>query len=495
MRFLMILTAILLLPAVCSATTWYVPDDFPAGIQAAINGSAAGDTIIVRQGTYVENINFVGKAVTLKSEMGPAFTTIDGGGVSSVVMFFSGEGSSTVLDGFTITNGTGSLDPYSYGLCGGGIHIIASSPTIQNNVITGNHVLRLGDFGGGICMWGASPTIFNNVVTDNTSVDDGAGIACWDLSTPLIDSNYITYNYAGGCAGGIDCARSSPVICNNVIAWNRAGMGGNADGGGLRAVGDHLGAADPVITNNTIFENAASWGGGGISTFSNTLVARPTVTNTILWGNTAPAGGPQIAIGGGTFTISYSDVEGGQAMVLDPMMLLVWGAGMIALNPAFAGAPAGDFHLTFGSPCQNTGTGTAPNLPSLDYEGNPRVAQGTPDMGADEYDLCLYLTGNPVPGGSVTFNVVGTPGTTPVRIYRGKLRSTPLNTQYGSLYIKKPWKNIWNVGPIPGTGIATTTKTIPGTIPPGNKYYFQALHGPGGNPSTLLTNLLVLQVE
>ena len=62
---------VLLLPSVGVAqSTWYVPDDFST-IQAGIDGSANGDTVIVRDGTYYENINFYGKAITVKSESGP----------------------------------------------------------------------------------------------------------------------------------------------------------------------------------------------------------------------------------------------------------------------------------------------------------------------------------------------------------------------------------------------------------------------------------------
>ena len=53
--------------------------DFPT-IQAAIDnsGTTTGDVIIVHDGTYAENINFLGKAITVKSENGPDYTTIDG---------------------------------------------------------------------------------------------------------------------------------------------------------------------------------------------------------------------------------------------------------------------------------------------------------------------------------------------------------------------------------------------------------------------------------
>ena len=53
----------------------------------------------------MENVDFVGKAITLKSEKGPEVTTIDGNEAGSVVLFKSGEGRDSVLCGFTLNNG------------------------------------------------------------------------------------------------------------------------------------------------------------------------------------------------------------------------------------------------------------------------------------------------------------------------------------------------------------------------------------------------------
>jgi hypothetical protein len=95
--------------------------DLTAEIKDAINASMNGYIIVVRAGTYVENIDFLGKAITLKSEQGPDVTIIDGNLAGSVVPCQSGEDAASVLDGFTLTNGSAS-----------GMYNNYSSPTVTN---------------------------------------------------------------------------------------------------------------------------------------------------------------------------------------------------------------------------------------------------------------------------------------------------------------------------------------------------------------------------
>lgn len=146
-RHLAVATMIMLFAFSISAlaqTTINVPADQPT-IQAAIDVAQNGDTVLVAPGTYYENINFRGKAITVKSSDGPSATIIDGSANGSVVTFNSGESSDAVLSGFTIQNG--------WSTWGAGIEISDSSPIILGNTIKGNQ----GETGLGIDIGGGSP--------------------------------------------------------------------------------------------------------------------------------------------------------------------------------------------------------------------------------------------------------------------------------------------------------------------------------------------------
>ena len=123
------------------AETRNVPGDYPT-IQEAIEAARDGDEVLVAPGTYVENIDFLGKAITVRSAGGPAVTVIDGSaltlgpGQGSVVTFETNEGPDSVIEGFTLTKGTGNSGPFFR--AGGGICSISSSPTFRDNTIVAN---------------------------------------------------------------------------------------------------------------------------------------------------------------------------------------------------------------------------------------------------------------------------------------------------------------------------------------------------------------------
>ena len=132
-----------------------VPAEFTS-IQSAIEVSAARDTVLVAPGIYYENINFRSKNIVVTSIFYLSgnssiinFTVINGSKPSSsdtgsCVIFSGGEDSTAVIQGFTITGGSGTKwsDEHGAGMFreGGGILVQSSSPVIQNNVIVSNSV-------------------------------------------------------------------------------------------------------------------------------------------------------------------------------------------------------------------------------------------------------------------------------------------------------------------------------------------------------------------
>ena len=132
-------TLILALLPLASSATIRVPLDEPT-IQAAIESAAPGDVVLVAPGTYVEQIDLLGKAITVQSEAGPTQTVIDSQGMQSwpdfpfaaVVRMVNGEGRSTRLEGFTITGSNASV---FFNEGGGGVYGAKfptnASPTIS----------------------------------------------------------------------------------------------------------------------------------------------------------------------------------------------------------------------------------------------------------------------------------------------------------------------------------------------------------------------------
>ena len=424
------------------SATITVPDDFPT-IQGAIQAASAGDTILVRPGKYVENINLLGKEVVLKSEKGPSLTTIDGRNPAdpnkaSTVTFDHGEGPTTVLEGFTITNGSGTL--IAGDLYGGG-------------VICNNH---------------SSPVIRGNVIRGNWGVFLGGGIQC-NRSSPLITGNLIRNNTAE-FGGGIQCrSGADAIIVNNIVILNK----GRKGGGGIRVSFSSY----PFITNNTVVRNLK---GGGIFC---TTCSPAVITNTIIRDN---VGEELISARGfpAPPTVTFCNVGGG------------WpGLGNIDSDPLFADIDGYDFHLRWDSPCRDGGTVNIPDLPAEDNEGDPRVVAGSADMGADEFHSHLYRLGDVVPGGPAEIRVAGTPGL-PVQVAIGLAgqAKNPVPTPHGSFFLAPPWF-VFAAAPVPAEGIAAIQANVPPGVPIGAEYPLQALVGAWGDPQAVLTNLMVLTVE
>ena len=159
------LTEFLLVLICCTAAAAdiiHVPQDQPT-IQAGIDAAVNGDVVLVSEGTYYENIRFKGKAVTVASLFWQdgdkdhiTNTIIDGSQPThpdsgSVVYFISGEDANSVIYGFTITGGTGTVYNTTQ-RAGGGIYCVNSGCKVMANRIINNTVSGTTAYGGGLAL-------------------------------------------------------------------------------------------------------------------------------------------------------------------------------------------------------------------------------------------------------------------------------------------------------------------------------------------------------
>lgn len=369
-----------------SAETYHVPGDFPA-IQACIEAVGEGDECLVAPGTYSETIDFMGKAIAVRSSDGADVTTIDAIGLKSrVVNCVSGEGPGTVLDGFTITGGRVSECPDStFRSCGGGMANIDSSPTVTNCNFVGNAASD----GGGMFNLNSSPTVTNCAFIHNGAFV-GGGMVNYD-SNPTVANCSFTAN-AGVLGGGMcNAPGTSPTITNCMFAGNSG-----ISGGGMCNYNNSA-----TITNCTFTANR-SRGGGAMFNDDN---ANPTITSCIIWGNGQPqVWGTDKVLG----TLSFSNIQGGlPAGLFD-------GGGNIAVDPMFVRDPddggdgfgddldtpdvdeslnddLGDLRLQAGGPCINAGDPAYVPAPGeTDLDGFPRILCGQVGMGAYEFGIGDY---------------------------------------------------------------------------------------------------------
>jgi len=368
----------------------HVPDDYQT-IQAGINAASSGDTVLVDTGTYIENINFNGKAIMVASKFieerdstyihntiinGSEPTNPDYG---STVVFESGEDTTSILIGFTITAGTGYYLNNWNARCGGGIlcrnagakvldniiknneavfefdamgggfaAIIESSKAfhivLKENEISGNVAEMTGAsgkaWGGGIYILGVDANISSNVIKQNECISElsrayGAGIA-WEpypnleneisFTNNLVGENLLEGDFCSGC--GIYANRSGAMISHNLIKDNNIncnlayGCGLNIDYANKKIF-----ILNNEITNNHI--NATQGGNGcGVFIFSPSTGSSIDISQNLISYNTFS--GPGAAAGIGVAVAPESIIQINRNMICHNKAKN--GAGIIVFN-------------------------------------------------------------------------------------------------------------------------------------------------------------------
>lgn len=241
--------------------------------QSAINQSADGDLILAGNGTYTISSSIsVTKGITIRSQNGPAYSTIDGN--NSVLCLYINN-TNAVIDGFTITKG---YNPYGFG---GGVNIasggtlkncivsysqardgggvaIDNSGIVENCIIKANKADNTSGngYGGGVRMLEGGITR-GCLVYGNSSVDLGGGINIWDAGS--IQNCTITNNTAPNGAG-VRCRGNS--IMENTISYFNNGDNWVTEGSSFsfsnNCTTPELTAGTGNITGDPLFVNAGA---------------------------------------------------------------------------------------------------------------------------------------------------------------------------------------------------------------------------------------------
>ena len=215
-----------------------------ATIQAGIDSATTGDTVLLADGTYTgfynRNIDFKGKAITVRSASGnPNACVIDPQGNNRGFYFHTGESATSVLEYVKITNG-------NTGSSGGGIACYIASPTITGCIVSS----CFANGGGGMYCEEASPTVTSCTFSGNTSNGNGGGLLCMINSSPTLSvctfsGNSCTSGTRYG--GGISCSASSPSINNCLFSNNTSQHGGGIHWSG----GSHPTVSYCTFANNS----------------------------------------------------------------------------------------------------------------------------------------------------------------------------------------------------------------------------------------------------
>jgi subtilisin family serine protease len=299
-----------------------VPGDFDT-IQDAISGAWDGSTVWISDGTYTgsgnRDIDFMGRAITVRSINGPENCIIDcnaaPGNAHRGVLFINEEEPSSIIDGLTIKNAYAPRNDYApWCVEGGAIQCKVGSPTIKNCVLSNNKnywdyddpnkymgstSLRSG--GAGICINYGSPAITNCLFKENdvncyiyakSFTDVGGSAIRNNFGNPTITECNFTENSCG-TRGAIYSYGGKPTIVDSNFSDNYSERGGGA-------IYLYYGSA-PTIKDCVFTGNSSNIGGAVYPMYA----SQPDILNCMFVGNKSLVGG-----GGGFYAgLSVCDVN------------------------------------------------------------------------------------------------------------------------------------------------------------------------------------------
>jgi hypothetical protein len=416
-------------------------------IQNAVGAALDGEVVIAGDGVYgtggvavygsEANRVALTNGITLMSLNGPKAAIIMGGFQTRCVYV----GSNAVVSGFTITNGhartSGNLTNEQ---SGGGIWCEAGGAVVNCLVIsnfTGSYSTYFG-YGGGVyggtisnCTLAYNTagsgggvsgpgTLWNCILTNNVANSGGGAYGTALYNCILSNNSVVYYNGSSGKGGGVSqCMAYNCILTGNITDGSG---GGTAQGtnfncsitGNIANSGG--GTYQSTNINCIISGNAASSGGGAYGgLLYNCVLSGNKATNTLsFYGyggglysatifNCTVTGNSATSTGGGMYggtaynsIVYFNSAPGGSNWTNNPLMYYccttpkLFGGNNITNAPLFVDAASGDFRLRCGSPGINAGNNSYVVV-ATDFNGNPRIADGTVDMGACEFNPVLDL--------------------------------------------------------------------------------------------------------
>lgn len=239
LAFVVLLAMLIFVNIGCaSASVIYVPDDY-VKIQWAVDNADTGDTIIVRDGTYTENV-YVGKSLTIKSENGYDVTIVQASNPSPV---FFVAADSINISGFTVEK---SLND--------GIYLaLVNKCNISNNKASNNNY--------GIFLDHSNSNIIENNVAFNNHEEEG--IRLYYSDNNILRNNTAYFNDDGIC---LTYSNNNALLNNNASynEWSGIWLSHSFNNS---------------IINNIANSNSQRWGIGVEHSFDNKIYLNNFINN------------------------------------------------------------------------------------------------------------------------------------------------------------------------------------------------------------------------
>lgn len=250
-----------------------------------------------------------------------------------------------------------------------------TAPEIDTCVFRGN----VGGFGGAMINWATTTFVLDSIFEANFADDRGGAVINISENVLLFQDCVFRGNFAADGGAVTVELRSAPRFVSCLFHDNAAANFGGAV--------NTLETSTPLFSGCTFTRNRAEAGlGGGLWTRNSTT----TVHNSVLWANTDAGGAGtsgQIADDvDGISLVDYSLVQGGwsglgAAAIVDRDPLFLDPNGLDGIP----GNQDDDLRLSDCSPAIDAGDiAPAGGLPPTDLDGNPRVVNGSVDLGAYE---------------------------------------------------------------------------------------------------------------